>query len=245
MNKTTAQSTRVRNAREEQTRDYADMPVAQLDHAYRNWGAEVEVDGDERARLAVTTVLEDPRDLPDATIDGRVTPVIAKVKTLANTAHVTPNKDVPLNQEGADALIERFILEGQLKPHSSVVVYQPTDLARTAPFDQDAGDPEYLPTRTSVWHESDAQTLAVGGGLWERTTNLESPRPDWALTHETEVGGTVAVNAMSDAGRKTVELYADVPEQFRAIAQFFNDAADDLEKTQAAVKAAQAAGVTA
>ena len=51
MNKTTDQSTRVRNAREEQTLDYAPMPVAQIQHGYDRWDAFVEVDADELARL--------------------------------------------------------------------------------------------------------------------------------------------------------------------------------------------------
>lgn len=52
MNKpTSAQDTRVRNAREEQTRDYATMPAAQIQYGHDQWQAVVEVDGDELARL--------------------------------------------------------------------------------------------------------------------------------------------------------------------------------------------------
>lgn len=51
MSETTDQSTRVRTAREEQTRDYASMPTAQIAHGFDGWDAAVEVDADELARL--------------------------------------------------------------------------------------------------------------------------------------------------------------------------------------------------
>ena len=63
-NSSGSQDTRVRNGREEQTRDYAPMPVAQIQYGHDQWDADVEVDGDELARIrAVEAVDPDDQDV--------------------------------------------------------------------------------------------------------------------------------------------------------------------------------------
>ena len=49
------QDTRVPTAREQMVRDYAPMTAAQIQHGFERWGADVEVDGDELARIRLST----------------------------------------------------------------------------------------------------------------------------------------------------------------------------------------------
>lgn len=48
-------------ARATMTRDYADMPAAQIAYGYDQWDAHVEVDADEIARIRSEKVVTDDR----------------------------------------------------------------------------------------------------------------------------------------------------------------------------------------
>ena len=115
---------------------------------------------------------------------------------------------------------------------------------RPAPFDQDDAEPEYRPRRTSVMHESDQVVLELAESRVSRSVFLEAQRPDWALDPDVDTWAAVLVTGVGASGRADVEVNADTPEDLRNIAAFFNAAAGDLEKTQAAVKAAQAEVIT-
>lgn len=62
MKNPTDHSTRVRTGREEQTRDYATIPAAQVQYGFDQWGADVEVDGDELAHLRAAAAVDEPAD---------------------------------------------------------------------------------------------------------------------------------------------------------------------------------------
>lgn len=145
----------------------------------------------------------------------------------------------------ADILALGFLITpgGQVKVSEPGVDVEPV---RPAPFDQDDAEPECRPRRTSAMHESDQVVLELAESRVSRSVFLEAQRPDWALDPDVDTWGAVLVAGVGGSGRAEVEVNADTPEDLRKIAAFFNDAADDLEKTQVAVKAAQAeAGVSA
>ena len=143
----------------------------------------------------------------------------------------------------ADILALGFLTTpgGQVKVSEPGVDVEPV---RPAPFDQDDAEPEYRPRRTSAMHESDQVVLELAESRVSRSVFLEAQRPDWALDPNVDTWAAVLVTGVGASGRADVEVNADTPEDLRKIAAFFNDAADDLDKAQAAVKAAQAEVIT-
>lgn len=194
----------------------------------------------------IRTVLEDPNKWPDIEREGRTITPYARLERTTTVTHVTPNMGVSFTQAQAHEYAEHFITEGQLKPHSAVFVCPVMDLVRPTPLDQDDEAPMYLPQSRSVTREAEPVGMEQGRIRLERTTVMISSRPDWALDPNPDTWAAIILTGPGDEDRSTIEMDVDHPEELRAIAQFFNDAADDLEKTQTAVKAAQAeAGVTA
>lgn len=163
---------------------------------------------------------------------------------------VFPQVGTTTSTDEARELVADILALGFLTtPGGHVNVSEPgydIEPVRPAPFDQDDAEPEYRPRRTSAMHESEQVVLELAESRVSRSVFMEAQRPDWALDPNADTWAAVLVTGVGASGRADVEVNADTPEDLRNIAAFFNAAADDLEKTQVAVKAAQAeAGVSA
>lgn len=147
-------------------------------------------------------------------------------------------------------LSEEAIRKDRLKIGSSLTVYgtwdqyKVADYVVPAPFDDNPHEAWSGVPGCGADHLSPSSSIAVGRVSIDSLVSMETSHADWRHDPDAEPTGHMTVaRRMPDGDVDRVGFVASVDEM-RQLAAFFNAAADDLDKAQAAVKAAQAEVIT-